>query len=441
MVYVFSRRKPELIFTISAVILLIALTGRLLLGRGVNWTQEPPLTPPVPASERVITDMQDRLRRNPDDVIAYAQLGLALLQRVRETGDPSAYAQAELAFSQALERDPQYLNALIGQGLLALARHQFVEALAWGEQARALNPFGAQAYGIIGDARIELGQYEAARMTIQKMVDTRPDLNAYSRISYFRELHGDLPGAIDAMQRAVTAAGTFTSESALWTQVQLGHLYFKQGDLQAAEETYRQALRFRPDYIYAWAGMARLYVARGEYQQAIEHYQQVADRLPAPKFVIALGELYEVTGQPEKATRQYDLARLMQQLSAEAGVDVDLELTRFEIDHGTDPARALQKAQTIYERRPSIQAADLLAWALYHTGRYIEAQRYSQEALRLGTREAMMHYHAGMIAYALEDTTAAQAHLQKALMINPVFSLRYASQAQALLTELRLIAE
>src|SRR5262249_33112186 len=146
-----------------------------------------------------------RIRRNPNDTDAYAQLGLAQLQRVRETADPSLYGKAEAAFAEALKRDPQQFNALVGQGQLALARHQFADALRWGEQARAINPFSPHPYGIIGDAQIERGRYEAAIMTIQKMVDTRPDLNSYSRVSYVRELHGDTNGAIVAMRQAVEA--------------------------------------------------------------------------------------------------------------------------------------------------------------------------------------------------------------------------------------------
>lgn len=449
--YLLSRPRSELILLASVLILVIALIMRLGLVWGLGPTiPETSMVVPKPVelgAESTILTLQNRIRLNPDDTVAYAQLGLALLQRVRETGDPSLYTRAELAFSEALERDPQHLDALIGQGLLALARHQFTEALAWGEQARALNPFRAQVYGIIGDAQVELGQYEAATATIQKMVDTRPDLSSYSRVSYLRELYGDVPGAIEAMERAIAAAGTFSTESALWTQVQLGHLYFNSGNLQQAEATYTQALRFRPDYIYAFAGIARVRAAQGKYQEAIGYYRQVIERLPLPEFVIALGELYEVTGQAEEATLQYDLVRVMQQLNASAGVDVDLELALFEVDHGADPVRALQQARAAYARRPSIYAADTLAWALYHNGQYDQARAYSLEALRLGSRDAMLHYHAGMIAYALsempsgtpegisevQNLAAARAHLQEALSINPAFSVRYAPQAQALL--------
>jgi tetratricopeptide (TPR) repeat protein len=407
------------------------------------------MSAPAPApielgDERVIVGLQERIRQNPNDTDAYAQLGLAQLQRVRETADPTLYGKAEAAFAEALKRDPQQFDALVGQGQLALARHQFADALRWGERASAINSFSARPYGIIGDAHVELGQYEAAVAAMQKMVDTRPDLNSYSRVSYMRELHGDTDGAIAAMRQAIEA-GAPGAEGTLWSQVQLGHLYFNRGDLATAEQVYADTLQIRPDYVYALAGVARVRAAQGRAGEAIHSYQAIVKRLPLSEFVIALGELYESNGRPADAKRQYDLVRAMQQLNAGAGVDVDLELALFDADHpldklgagGADPAATVERARAAHARRPSIYAADALAWALYAAGDYAAARGYSQEALRLGTRDAALHYRAGMIAYALGDRATARAELEQALAINPYFSVRHAPTARARLEELR----
>ena len=63
----------------------------------------------------------------------------------------------------------------------------------------------------------------------------------------------------------------------------------------------------------------------------------------------------------------------------------------------------------------------------------VERRPSWRRALRLGTRDAMLHYHAGMIAYALNDRATARHHLSEALRLNPAFSIRYAPQAEALL--------
>jgi tetratricopeptide (TPR) repeat protein len=151
---------------------------------------------------------------------------------------------------------------------------------------------------------------------------------------------------------------------------------------------------------------------------------------------VALGDLYEATGQLDQARQQYALVGAMQQLHASAGVDVDLELALFNLDHGIDLAASLDRARAAYGRRPSVHAADVLAWALYQNGRYAEAARLSHEALRLGTRDALMYFHAGLIADALNDPPVARQYLEQALSINPYFSIRFAPQAQALLKQL-----
>ncbi|HEX5691015.1 MAG TPA: hypothetical protein VFX76_13470, partial [Roseiflexaceae bacterium] len=101
------------------------------------------------STDQIIWEYQDRIHQNADDVAAYSTLGAAYLQRSRETGDPSYYGKAEAVFAEAIKRDPQNVDALVGQGALANARHQFHDALALGEQARAINPTIARTYGVI----------------------------------------------------------------------------------------------------------------------------------------------------------------------------------------------------------------------------------------------------------------------------------------------------
>ena len=436
---ILSGRRPEFMFLIALLVLGSTLVARTMLSRPQASlaidTSAPPNAPVALDSEKAIAQFQEKIRANPDDTSAYAQLGLAYLQRVRENADPSLYGRAEQAFNEALKRDPNQLDALIGQGSLALSRHQFTDAERWGERARAINPYRSAVYGIIGDAQTELGRYDEAVATFQKMINTRPDLSSYSRVSYARELHGDTAGAIDAMQKALTAGGG-AMENTLWTQVQLGNLFFNSGNIQRAEEIYLAALKTRPDYVYAFAGIGKVRAAQGRIADAIEIDKKAAETLPLPEFVIALGELYEMNGQPTQAKQQYDLVEAMQKLNQSAGIDVDMELALFDADHGLDPAQAVTRARASYARRPSIYGADALAWALYKHGDFAEAHKYSQEALHLNTRDANLRFRAGMIAQAAGDTTTARNELKLALDINPHFSILHAPEAKQMLQKL-----
>lgn len=432
--------------TLLCLAMALAAASAYGLWRAYTAAQVPPLATqrlaaaaaqrPVDTTDQLIWDYQQRVRQNPDDVQSYAVLGAAYLQKARDTGDPTFYGKAQAAIDTALKHDPQNVDALIGAGTLANARHQFHDALRLGEQARALNPTVPRVYGVIADAQTELGMYDQAIQTLQTMIDMRPDLSSFSRVSYARELHGDLDGAIAMMQAAVQAGGP-ASENSAWVRVQLGNLFFAQGDLAAAEQQYQGTLTLLPDYVYAQAGLARVRAAQGQVRAAVALYQQAIARMPLPEFVIGLGELYQADGQPAEATKQYELVQAMQQLFKANGVDTDLELALFDADHGADAGATVALARAAYARRPSIKAADTLGWALLRAGQVDEARRYANEALRLGTRDALMLYHAGMIAQAQGDAAQARAWLNAALTLNPHFSPLFAPQARQALAALR----
>ena len=436
---ILTWRRPEILFLASLLVLAVTIAARAL------WPQNvaSPAVDPAPVlaaelgDERTIAALQERIRKDPNDVGAYSMLGLGLLQRVRDTADPSLYPRAQQALDEALKRDPANGDALIGQGVLALARHQFADALRWGERARDANTFRPQTYGIIADALNELGRYDEAADATDKMIAHRPDLASYSRVSYGRELRGDIPGALSAMAMAVSAGGGAGSEATLWTQVQLGNLYFNSGDLVRAEQTYAQALSVRPDYVYAAVGAARVLAAQGRTDDSISIYKKAVERLPLPEFAIGLGELYETQGKMKDAQQQYALVRAMQQLNVSAGINVDMELALFDADHGSDIAATVQRARAAFAARPSVYGADALAWALYRQGSLDEAWQMSQQALRLGARDANLLFRAGMIAYARHDDAAAKRLLSEALAINPHFSPLRAPVAAKTLAEIR----
>jgi tetratricopeptide (TPR) repeat protein len=390
---------------------------------------------PLSKTEAVIATMQARLKANPNDVVAYGTLGEAYLQRTRETGDPSYYGKAQAVFESALQRDPNNLEALIGEGSLALSRHEFQLALELGQRALTENGTVARIFGIIGDAQVELGMYDSAVATIQRMVDLRPDLSSYSRVSHLRELYGDLDGAIAAMQTAAQEGGP-VSENTEYVRVQLGYLYWTKGDLAAAERTLTESLTRLPDYIQALGGLARVRVSQGRLADAIELYRRAVAQIPLPDLVIGLGEALEASGQTAEANRQYDLVRAIEQLFAANGVATDLELALFEADHGTDPAAALALARSAYGHRPNIRAADALAWALFKAGDVRNAVRYSAEALRLGTKDPILLYHAGMIERGAGNLRVARQRLTECLALNPEFNPLAAPIAQRTLAAL-----
>ena len=382
-----------------------------------------------------IEGLQAQVREAPSDPDGYADLGLAYLQQVRETGDPTLYPRAQGTFEQALRLDPGNFTATSGLGSLALARHDFRRALALGEQAARINPVVARNYGVIADAEIELGRYGAAARTLQHYVDVKPELSSYARVSYFRELHGDLAGALAAMRLAVSAGGG-TAENVGYVQSLVGKLQFDGGDYAAAERAYRAALTTDPGFPAAVAGLARVEAARGDYDPAIRRLRELVQRLPLPEYVIALGDTERAAGLNVAAERDYRLVGVETRLLQANGVNTDAELALFEADHG-DPAQAMDLAARAWAAAPSVRSADAFSWALSAAGRDAEALRMSERAMRLGSRDPSFLYHAGMVARRAGRPQRAKGLLSKLVAQSPNFNPIYGPRAERALEGLQ----
>jgi tetratricopeptide (TPR) repeat protein len=390
---------------------------------------------PAQSTEARINSLEAALEGGSSQPQTYAMLGGALMQRLRETGDAGLYARAEMAFSEALKRDPDSLDARVGTGTLALARHDFRAALRDGEQARRMAPGSFAPFAVIVDAQIELGRYDAAERTLRQMVDFKPGLASYARVSYFRELHGDLAGAIAAMRLAASAAPA-AGENRSYIQTLLGNLELQRGRLDAAAASYRSALAGFPGYAPADAGLARVDAAHERLEPAIERLRGVTQRLPLPEYVNALGEAELASGLRTDARRDFDLVRAQQRLLGASGVNTDAEIAVFEADHG-EPRRAVRLGRRGYAAAPSVRSADALGWALTRAGRPVEGLAYARRALRLGSRDALFLYHAGMAARAAGEPEAARSYLSGALAANPHFSPLHAPVARRALRGLR----
>jgi tetratricopeptide (TPR) repeat protein len=330
---------------------------------------------------------------------------------------------------RALARAPDDVLATSGLASLALSRHRFREALALGRTARRLAPLSARPLGIVGDALVELGRYDAAFRAFDRMAALKPSLASYARIAYARELIGDTDGAIEAMRLALGPALGLPEPTA-WTRVQLGKLLWGAGRLDAAGREYRLALQAFPGYVHALDSLAKVEAARGDLPKAIALARRAVASVPLPEHVATLGDLLAAAGKPDEARRQYDTVRAIERLLVANGVRTDLETALFDLDHGLRLRDALARARAARAERRSVQADDVLAWALARNGRCEEALGWSRRALRLGTRDAAMYYHRGSIERCLGRHAEARRWFGRALALNPHFSLVHAPIAR-----------
>jgi tetratricopeptide (TPR) repeat protein len=389
------------------------------------------------AVDHAIVRHQALARRNPFDARAYMRLGDAYIQKARETGDVAYLGLAERALRRSLALAPTDGAAARHLAHVFATRHEFPEAVAQARTAIALAPDDAGAYGVLGDAYLELGMYDRAGEAYDAMMRLRADLASYGRRSGLRNLRGDAPGAIDDLRRAIAwgEAHRQPRESLAWARSQLGAEHFAVGEIEAAEAQHEAALRAFPGYHRALAGLAQVRVARGRLDAGVELYGKALAVAPLPEYAVALGDVYTRLGRVAEAARQYDLVEYIGRLNALNRVLYDRELAYFRADHGVELDAAVEVARAEVARRGDIYAHDLLAWALHRAGRSREALAPMEAALRLGTLDAKLFFHAGMIHHALGRREQARAYLSRALSLNRHFHVLHAPVAERLLAE------
>jgi tetratricopeptide (TPR) repeat protein len=422
-----------LAFAATLAVLTLAGSHR---SSGLSPAPEPAYVPATSQStDARIASLQAAVRAQPKDPRGYASLAQAYLQKVRETGDASFYTRAGAVLTTALRLDPRSPDATVVAGTLALARHDFVGALELGRRARNLAPELASPYAVVVDSLIELGRYDQAGAALQRWVDLKPTLASYARVSYWRELHGDLAGAAAALRDAISAGGD-VAENGAYVQTLLGNLELQRGRVAAAELAYRAALARFAGYVPAQAGLARVAAAHGELTRATRRWRRVVARLPLPEYVVGLGETELAAGRAAAARRDLALVGAEEKLLRAAGVDTDVDLAVFEASHGS-PSRAVELAKRAWTAAPSVRSSDALGWALTRAGQPKLGLRHAQAALRLGSRDTMFLYHAAVAAHGAGRDGLAKRWLHRALAENPHFSPLYAPRAARMLGALR----
>jgi tetratricopeptide (TPR) repeat protein len=397
--------------------------------------------PHATGTERVIQTMQSRVQRNPKDPAAYSALGAAFFQRARETGDVEDFQLAEQALNKSLDLNNADFSADAAYSTMAevcMGEHRFSDAITYAQKALALGSGDLSSFAIVGDANADMGEYERAavaysRLDISGGSASQPR-NVYvrdSRTSYLKFVSGDTAGAIVLMQSAV-AAGTearLPAENLAWLYYELGEYEFQAGDVAAANNAYLAALNIHPGDYRALAGLGKLRGNQGRYAEAIKLYQGAIAVVPMPIYVAELGDLYTKAGNPAEARKQYQLVQYIGLLGHINQVLHNRDLALFYADHDMKLDEALALAHKEFEVRHDIYTWDALAWALYKNGRYQEASDAMENALRPGARDALLFFHAGMIANRLGQNALAKDELQAALSINPRFHVIYSGVA------------
>jgi tetratricopeptide (TPR) repeat protein len=247
------------------------------------------------------------------------------------------------------------------------------------------------------------------------------------------------------MRKAITFGGPH-AENTAWCRAELALMSFHTGALLPAEREAEQALEKTPRNLHVLAVMGRIKTAKKEYAAAIDFYRRAIDIAPNHDALVALGDLYALTGRPEDAEVQYKrVIELHTSVAAHSHGDGthshphshgNAQLARFYADHDRNLTEALEEAEAAYRTYKNIFTMDTLAWCYYKNGRYENARKVIDKVLKFRTPDAAIFFHAGMIYEKIGNRPTAQKYLYQALSLNANFHPIYAAVAADVLKQL-----
>ncbi len=425
--------SKEIIATVAAVIFLLSIAAY-------------PAQAQQHETDNQIKFFQWKVSQDPDDFFNYDRLGVAYIQKARETGDVTYYNLAAKTLEKSLDLESTHPAAAPATKHLATvcyAEHRFGETLALVQKAIALNPSDVTPYALLGDARSEMGEYDQAWAAYRQLQTVGDAQSADSGVQYLEQsrasvqsfLTGNTQSAIAHMRRAVdiSVASRMATESIAWSQFTLGDYYFQAGDFADAKAAYNDALKTYPDYHRALAALAKVAIAEGHLTEAIALYERAISVIPLPAYAAALGDVQTKAGNLSAAQKQYDLVEFIAKLNAFNQTVYNRELAVFYADHDIHLQQSLDLARKEFDIRHDVYTWDALAWALYKNSQPEQAAAAIKEALRLETKDALLLFHAGMIYQRLGENGKSNAYLGRAIALNPQFHVFYADVARATL--------
>jgi tetratricopeptide (TPR) repeat protein len=347
--------------------------------------------------ERVTARLEAEVGAHPGNGEAASQLADLLLRRARTESNGGYTALAERVLTGVLDDAPSDYLALRMLGAVRLSQHRFRQAIELAERASRVRPTDAFNYGVLGDAHLELGEYEQAFQAFDRMVSLRPGAPAYARVAYAGELQGRLGDAIDAMQMALSATSARDAESIAWHHAQLGNLYLQSARWDEAAREFAHAEFSFPGHPYARLGQARLAAAAGKTPAAVAIYREILAERPTMDAARELAVLLQGSGQAQEAETLFARAEALERESWLSETPQPAGLARILLDRGTRLDEAVALAERAAASRADIFTMDTLAWAYYQTGRLDDAERASRQARRTGSLDRRIVEHAKVI--------------------------------------------
>ena len=376
----------------------------------------------------------ERAKRDPTGAMDLAHLGALYLARGRETGDPRDAILAEQAARTSMANRKER-NGGASQVLATslLAQHRFDEALPLAVAARNADPENPALRAALGDIQMEMGQYDSARVSFANLHVALGDPSVAPRLARWAEIEGQPDKArrlLHAALMTVQKLPEVPKEQRAWYWLRIGDVELRSGHPLEADSAYAIGLDLHPNDYRILSALSHSALMQQKWRRSIEYGERAIAVTLDPATLGTLSDAYAGAGD---SARSAEYARVLDVSVLNQPGAYHRAWSLFLLDHGRHLTTVSRKIREELKTRKDIYAYDLLAWSLHKAGRDAEAQQAMVAALKEGTRDAQLFYHAGMIEHALGHDDAARLRLNQALSVNPYFHPTQAADARSTL--------
>ncbi len=412
----------------------------------------------LPAAVAVTTEADDRdktiafweraqAEHHRGDMISPNALSGLYMQRYRERGDIDDVVRSVHAAQQSLRAQP-YGNtaALVSLGSALVALHRFKDALAVTQAVERVQPGDPAMEVREASVDLELGRYAPAKTIIASLQRTSGSAGTRAALipletleTRYDELTGHLARARARFAKATAyedAQPGGEPEQRAWFWFRSGELAFEAGDNGGAVADEHRSLATFANFSEANRALARVECAMHAWQACLAAATASAQVVPYPEVLGYEVDAQRALGHRSEAAQTDALIRTIERIGNAQRVS-DRLLAIYYCEHGEKLEDAYRIARRELAVRDDVFTEDTLAWCAATTGRWSEARTRSAAALRYGTQNALLDYHAGIIALHFGRRDEARRRLGAALALDPQFHPAYADDARARLAALR----
>jgi tetratricopeptide (TPR) repeat protein len=355
----------------------------------------------------------------PTDTERVTQYVYRLYQRASIASDLTALGAVEGAIDRAIPLLTHPDDLYLLRANVAFKLHRLADVRAILLVAPSIRD-SEEGRLISADLDFQNGQYQKARRGYCDALEISRSWGALARLAYFSGKMGDPAGADRLYQEAEDELTAKEMRSFAWLEVQRGFLDFAEGRYGEAQLHYQSADRAYPGYWLVDEHIAELLAAEGRYAEAIVILERVASAVRRPELEQAIGELYQLTGQEERARQRLQQALAAYHESARRGeVHYWHHLADYYAEVAEDGTQAVAWARKDLRLRNNFSTQATLAWAYYCDGRYGEACAWIDRALSSGAATAQLFRQAGRIYAAAGREAEARRFRDQAMILNP----------------------